>query len=89
MESFGYAGKILRVDLSSGRVDRISTIDYSDRFLGGRGIAAKVCWDEVPPEVGAYDSANRLVFASGPLCGLPNQLPCSSGSLTGQTRTGP
>jgi len=71
MESFGYAGKILRVDLSSGDVDRIPTIDYIDRFLGGRGIAAKVCWDEVPPEVGALDSGNRLVFASGPLCGLP------------------
>jgi len=39
MESFGYAGRILRVDLSSGRIDAIPTSDYADRFLGGRGIA--------------------------------------------------
>ena len=48
----------------------MSTMDYADRFLGGRGIAAKIYWDEVPPEVKAFDSENRLIFATGPLAGL-------------------
>ncbi len=48
----------------------MSTADYADRFLGGRGIAAKIYWDEVPPEVKAFDPENRLVFATGPLAGL-------------------
>jgi aldehyde:ferredoxin oxidoreductase len=39
------------------------TPDYADRFLGGRGIATKVYWDEVPPEVRAFDPENRLIFA--------------------------
>ena len=46
------------------------TVDYADRFLGGRGIAAKIYWDEVPPEVNAFDPENRLIFAVGPLAGF-------------------
>ena len=71
MATYGYAGKILRADLSSGRASNVSTLDYSGRFLGGRGIAAKIYWDEVPPEVGPFDAENRLVFITGPLCGVP------------------
>ncbi|GAF76323.1 unnamed protein product, partial [marine sediment metagenome] len=67
---YGYAGEILRVDLSSGGVTRMPTVDYADRFLGGRGIAAKIYWDEVPPEVKAFDPENRLIFATGPLAGF-------------------
>ncbi len=67
---FGYAGRILKVDLSSGRVTRIPTMDYADRFLGGRGIAARIYWDEVSPEVGAFDPENRLFFMLGPLAGF-------------------
>jgi len=39
------------------------------RYLGGRGIAAKIYWDEVPPEVGGFDPENRLIFVTGPLQG--------------------
>jgi aldehyde:ferredoxin oxidoreductase len=70
MGLYGYSGKILRVDLTSGRVSDIATSDYSDRFLGGRGIAAKIYWDEVSPATGALDPENRLLFMTGPLCGF-------------------
>ncbi|MCP4605318.1 MAG: hypothetical protein GY847_33165 [Proteobacteria bacterium] len=72
MATFGYTGKILRIDLTSRKTTEVSTTDYSDRFLGGRGIAAKIYWDEVPPEVGPFDPENRLIFATGPLGGLPS-----------------
>ena len=71
MPNSGYAGKILRVDLSSGQISEVPTADYSDRFLGGRGIVARIYWDEVPPEVDAFHPENRLIFATGPLCGIP------------------
>ena len=71
MTQFGYAGKILRVDLSSNQISEVPTLDYSDKFLGGRGIAAKIYWDEVPPEVSAFDPENRIIFATGPLGGIP------------------
>ena len=69
-DQYGYAGKILRIDMSSGAVTHMPTTDYANRFLGGRGIAAKIYWDEVPPEVKAFDPENRLVFALGPLAGF-------------------
>ena len=68
-EEHGYAGKILRVDLSSGQTYTVPTADYAE-FVGGRGIAAKVHWDEVPPEVEALDPENRLTFLTGPLAGF-------------------
>jgi aldehyde:ferredoxin oxidoreductase len=33
-------------------------------------MATKIYWDEVPPEVKAFDPENRLIFATGPLAGL-------------------
>lgn len=67
MPTSPYAGKILRVDLTSGKSTETPTADYADRFLGGRGIAAKIYWDEVPPKVKALDPENRLILATGPL----------------------
>ena len=71
VEEFGYAGKILRVDLSSGRTTEFPIKDYADRFLGGRGIAARIYWDEVNPGMNAFDPENRLIFITGPLAGFP------------------
>ena len=58
---------MLRVDLSSRSMADFPTTDYSDRFLGGRGIAAKIYWDEVSPETEAFSPENRLIFVSVPL----------------------
>jgi aldehyde:ferredoxin oxidoreductase len=68
---YGYAGKILKVDLSRSSTYDVPTSDYADRFIGGRGIAAKIYWDEVRPEVRAFDPENRLMFMTGPLAGYP------------------
>lgn len=70
--STAYTNKILRIDLSSGKINTIPTGDYSEKFLGGRGIAAKIYWDEVPPRVGSFDPENRLFFMTGPLAGFPS-----------------
>ena len=59
---FGYVGKILKVDLSQGNISELATSDYAERFLGGRGIAAKIYWDEVPPDTRPFDPENRLIF---------------------------
>ncbi len=68
-QPYGYAGRVSRVDLSTGRISPEPTEPYAERFIGGRGLAAKVHWDEVPPEVGAFDPENRLIFATGPFAG--------------------
>ncbi|MCP4752482.1 MAG: hypothetical protein GY866_16450 [Proteobacteria bacterium] len=63
----GWCGSILKVDLSTSRITQLSTMDYAERFLGGRGVAAKIYWDEVSPEIGAFDPENRLILMTGPL----------------------
>jgi aldehyde:ferredoxin oxidoreductase len=68
---FGYMGKILKVDLSSGSMCEVPTFDYTDRFIGGTGIATKIYWDEIPPQSNSLDPENRLIFMTGPLCGHP------------------
>ncbi len=70
-EEAGYAGKILRVDLSSGSINLVSTAEYASRFVGGRGIAAKIYWDKVSPDTGALDPQNRLLIFTGPVVGFP------------------
>ena len=67
---FGYTGRMLRVNLSTGSISDFPTTDYSDRFLGGRGVATKIYWDEVPPETEAFSPENRLIFVTGPLAGV-------------------
>jgi len=71
MAGFGYADEILKVDLSDGTIFRIPTIDYVNDYIGGRGLAARLFWEMVPPEVQAYDPENCLIFASGPVAGFP------------------
>ena len=66
---YGWIGKILRVDLTTRKVSDIPTANYVPRLVGGWGIAAKVAWDELLPEVGAFDPRNRLMVMTGPLTG--------------------
>jgi aldehyde:ferredoxin oxidoreductase len=69
-----YAGKILRVDLSSATTDIIDTMNYADRYLGGRGVATALYHEEVPPECSAFDEENRIIISMGPLSGIPGGL---------------
>ncbi len=69
-----YAGKILRVDLSSGKIECMDTADHARRFLGGRGVATSIYYQEVPPEIPYDHEDNRLIITMGPLCGMPGGL---------------
>ena len=64
---YGWSGKILKIDLSESRISELKTMDYADRFLGGRGIATRIYWEEVGPSVSAFDPENHLIFMTGPL----------------------
>jgi aldehyde:ferredoxin oxidoreductase len=70
MGKFGYAGAILKVDLSQRQTTNLPTDDYADRFIGGRGLAAKLYWDNVSPQTKAFDPENCLIFVTGPMAGF-------------------
>ena len=65
----GWAGKVLRVDLSTGRIWTEDTIEKYKDYLGGTGVGYKVMWDEVPAGTKPHDPENRIIFAVGPLAG--------------------
>lgn len=67
-----YAGTLLRVDLTSGTITKEPLgPEVTDLHLGGRGLASKILFDEVPPEIGPFEPGNRLIFAPGALMGTP------------------
>ncbi|MEM2864123.1 MAG: aldehyde ferredoxin oxidoreductase family protein [Candidatus Bathyarchaeia archaeon] len=76
---YGWGGRILKVDLSRSKsiVERLDGVDALN-FIGGRGLAVKLLWDNLPPGVDPLSPENILVFSVGPLTGLP--IP-SSGKL--------
>jgi aldehyde:ferredoxin oxidoreductase len=68
----GYAGKILRVDLTSGRTwSQTWSAEDMRLYVGGAGLGAKILWEEGPAAASWEDPENRLILATGPLAGLP------------------
>jgi aldehyde:ferredoxin oxidoreductase len=65
----GYAGTVLRVDLTERRFERIPTEQYLPASIGGLGIGYRVLWDEMPHDAGAFDPENVLFLGVGPLTG--------------------
>ncbi len=71
MSGSGYAGRILKVNLTSRRTAEVDTAQYAKDFIGGRGIAARLYWDGVPPSCSPFDAENQLIFMTGPACDVP------------------
>ena len=68
----GYSGRVLRVDLSSERVttERID-VSFCRKYLGGVGFIAYYLLTELKPGIDPLGTENKLVFAVGPLTGIP------------------
>jgi aldehyde:ferredoxin oxidoreductase len=66
----GYAGQILHVNLTDGSIEvEALPEDYPRKFLGGRGLGAKLLWDETRADIEPLDPENRVIFSTGPLTG--------------------
>ncbi len=67
---FAYAGKILRVDLTKGK---ISTEPLSEKlakkYIGGIGLGIKLLMDNSKPGTDPFDPDNPLIYLTGPLSG--------------------
>ncbi|MEN6523427.1 MAG: aldehyde ferredoxin oxidoreductase family protein [Anaerolineaceae bacterium] len=68
----GYAGQYLRVDLTRGVITKLPLpVEWVENYLGGNGMGIRILWDEVPPDVNALSPENKLIIATGALCGSP------------------
>jgi len=73
--AYGYTGKILRVDLSSGSMkDEVIPEETLRKYLGGSGLGAKILYDETDSNTDPLGPDNLLIFMTGPLVGtnVPN-----------------
>jgi aldehyde:ferredoxin oxidoreductase len=72
MSAYGYAGKVLRVDLTNRttRGKALSTAMNED-YMGGVGFGAKYLYDENPAGIHWADPENRLILANGPFSNTP------------------
>jgi len=87
---YGYAGRILYLDVASG-VCRIEQYDeeFAKLYLGGNGFAAKILYDLLPAGIGPFDPTNAVVFGVGPATdtALPSNSRCcvfSKSPITGR-----
>ena len=66
---FGWTNRLLRIDLSQPRVWAEGTAPHVPAFIGARGLAAKLLWDEYPEPVDPFDPRNPLMVMPGALTG--------------------
>lgn len=67
----GYTGKLLKVDLSRGTSEiRVLSGEDQFRYIGGRGLGAKIMWDDQPAGLDPHDEKSLLLILTGPLTGL-------------------
>jgi aldehyde:ferredoxin oxidoreductase len=78
----GYAGKYLRVDLTSGQIATENLREEVARsFIGGYGLVARTLYNEVPDGTDALSPENVLCLWTGPVAGTP--VPVSSKYIIG------
>jgi len=67
---FGWCGKILRIDLTEGKIEK-TPLDpkVAKSFIGGRGLGIHTLLKELDPSCDPLSPENILVMATGPLTG--------------------
>jgi len=81
----GWAGKILRIDLSTGKIRKEKLAeDFAVKYIGGRGFNSKILYDETGPDTDPLSPANKLIFGVGPVNGT---ILCGSQRITISTKS--
>lgn len=76
----GYAGKLLRVNLTKARVqDEPLTNTLVEQYIGGAGLAARILYDELQPGIDPFSPENKVIFMTGPVVGTMIPTACRIG----------
>jgi aldehyde:ferredoxin oxidoreductase len=71
-------GRLLKIDLTSKQIEKESIrADWVKDFIGGSGLAARMLWETLDPEVDPLSPENPMLWITGPLTG-------SAGPTTGR-----
>jgi aldehyde:ferredoxin oxidoreductase len=86
---YGYAGKILHVDLSNHKIEVEEPDEAFFRsYLGGRGIGYHYLMKMVPARIDPFSSENVLVLATGVMTGSPLAASCRFAAVGKSPLTG-
>jgi aldehyde:ferredoxin oxidoreductase len=67
---FGYAGKILYVDLTRKKTaTKPLQNKFCEKYIGGNGFAIRLLYDNTKPKIDPLSPENALIFAVGPFAG--------------------
>ncbi|MHA2073714.1 MAG: aldehyde ferredoxin oxidoreductase family protein, partial [Candidatus Hodarchaeales archaeon] len=70
----GYTGKYLDVNLTTRRILESSTdLKLAEKFIGGKGLGAKLLYNELKAGIDPLSPENILLFMTGPLSGTSIQ----------------
>ena len=66
----GICGRLLEVDLSAGKTKEVTiSEDLFQKYLGGRGLGARLLYDLLPAGTDPLSPENVILFMTGPLTG--------------------
>ena len=66
----GYMGKYLDIDLSSSKIlEKPLNMNLAKKYIGGKGLGAKILYDEIKKGIDPLSPNNILLFMTGPLTG--------------------
>lgn len=68
---YGWFGKVLWINLETQTYRIQDVSDLCEEYMGCRGIAAKLTWDNMKPGTKAFDKENLLMMFNGPCAGTP------------------
>ena len=70
MEYYGYSGRVLYVDLSTGNIRKEPLdMDLAHQFIGGPGVGLNLLLDVLKPNIDPLSPENMIIMATGPLTG--------------------
>lgn len=67
----GWTGNYLRINLTNQEVKKENfSEEFAKKWIGGKGFATKILWDELKPGIDPLGPENKLIIALGPISGV-------------------
>ena len=84
-----YTGKVIRVELTKRRITVEETRhDWTERYIGGMGLAFRYLLDEIDPTVDPLTPENVMILMTGPLAGTLAPLACRTTLVSKSPKSG-
>jgi len=77
MEAKGYAGRVIKVNLTTGAIEKEAlSMEMIREFIGPEGIMFRWAYDLMPPSMDPFSEESPIMIGTGPMVGTP--VPASS-----------